>query len=35
MDPALTRAHVNFEDRLQQLLSALITGFLVSPGVSS
>ena len=27
-DPALTRAHVDFEDRLQQLLSALITGFL-------
>ena len=26
--PALTRAHVDFEDRLQQLLSALITGFL-------
>jgi dihydrofolate reductase len=25
---ALTRAHVDFEDRLQQLLSALITGFL-------
>jgi AcrR family transcriptional regulator len=27
-DPALTRAHVDFEDRLQELLSALITGFL-------
>ena len=27
-DPVLTRAHVDFEDRLQQLLSALITGFL-------
>jgi AcrR family transcriptional regulator len=27
-DPALTRAHVDFEDRLQQLLGALITGFL-------
>jgi AcrR family transcriptional regulator len=27
-DPALTRAHVDFEHRLQQLLSALITGFL-------
>jgi AcrR family transcriptional regulator len=27
-DPALTRAHVDFEDRLQHLLSALITGFL-------
>jgi AcrR family transcriptional regulator len=27
-DPALTRAHVDFEDRLRQLLSALITGFL-------
>jgi AcrR family transcriptional regulator len=27
-DPALTRAHVDFEDRLQQLLRALITGFL-------
>jgi hypothetical protein len=27
-DPTLTRAHVDFEDRLQQLLSALITGFL-------
>jgi hypothetical protein len=26
--PALTRAHVHFEDRLQELLSALITGFL-------
>ena len=26
--PALTRAHVDFEDRLQQLLSALIAGFL-------
>jgi Tetracyclin repressor-like, C-terminal domain len=26
--PALTRAHVDFEDRLEQLLSALITGFL-------
>jgi AcrR family transcriptional regulator len=26
--PALTRAHVDFEDRLQQLLVALITGFL-------
>jgi AcrR family transcriptional regulator len=38
-DPALTRAHVDFESRLQQLLSALITGFLhtepASPGVSS
>jgi hypothetical protein len=38
-DRALTRAHVDFEDRLQHLLSALITGFLntepVSPGVSS
>jgi AcrR family transcriptional regulator len=38
-DPSLTRAHVDFEDRLQHLLSALITGFLntepVSPGVSS
>ena len=30
-DPALTRAHVDFEDRLQQLLSTLITGFLVAP----
>jgi Tetracyclin repressor-like, C-terminal domain len=30
-DPALTRAHVDFEDRLQQLLSALITGFLNTP----
>jgi AcrR family transcriptional regulator len=27
-DPALTRAHVDFEDRLRQLLSALIIGFL-------
>jgi Tetracyclin repressor-like, C-terminal domain len=27
-DPALTRAHVDFEVRLQQLLSSLITGFL-------
>jgi hypothetical protein len=27
-DPALTRTHLDFEDRLQQLLSALITGFL-------
>jgi hypothetical protein len=27
-DPALTRAHFDFEDRLQQLLSTLITGFL-------
>jgi AcrR family transcriptional regulator len=27
-NPALTRAHVDFEDRLQQLLRALITGFL-------
>jgi hypothetical protein len=27
-NPALTRAHVDFEDRLQQLLSTLITGFL-------
>jgi AcrR family transcriptional regulator len=27
-DPTLNRAHVDFEDRLQQLLSALITGFL-------
>jgi AcrR family transcriptional regulator len=27
-NPALTRAHIDFEDRLQQLLSALITGFL-------
>jgi AcrR family transcriptional regulator len=26
--PALTRAHVDFEDRLRQLLSALITGFV-------
>jgi hypothetical protein len=38
-DPALTRAHVDFEPRLEQLLSALITGFLntepASPGVSS
>jgi AcrR family transcriptional regulator len=38
-DPALIRAHVDFESRLQQLLSALITGFLhterASPGVSS
>jgi AcrR family transcriptional regulator len=35
-DPALTRAHVDFEDRLQQLLSSLITGFLntgISPAV--
>lgn len=30
-DPALTRAHVDFEDRLQQLLSTLITGSLVAP----
>jgi AcrR family transcriptional regulator len=38
-DPALIRAHVDFESRLQQLLSALITGLLhtepASPGVSS
>jgi AcrR family transcriptional regulator len=27
-DPALTRAHVDFEDRLQQLLKTLITGSL-------
>jgi phage-related minor tail protein len=27
-DPALTRAHVDFEDRLRQLFSTLITGFL-------
>jgi AcrR family transcriptional regulator len=27
-EPALIRAHVDFEDRLQQLLSSLITGFL-------
>jgi len=27
-DPALTRSHIEFEDHLQQLLSALITGFL-------
>ena len=27
-DPALTRAHVDFEARLRQLLSGLITGFL-------
>ncbi len=27
-DPALTRAHLDFEDHLRQLLSALITGFL-------
>ena len=27
-DPALTRTHLDFEDRLQHLLSALITGFL-------
>jgi AcrR family transcriptional regulator len=27
-NPALTRAHVDFEDRLEQLLSALIAGFL-------
>ena len=26
--PELTRAHVNFEERLQELLTALITGFL-------
>jgi AcrR family transcriptional regulator len=26
--PELTRAHVNFQERLQQLLTALITGFL-------
>jgi AcrR family transcriptional regulator len=26
--PSLTRAHVNFEDRLQELLANLITGFL-------
>ena len=32
-DPALTRAHVDFEDRLQQLLSSLITGFL-NTGIS-
>ncbi len=30
-DPALTRAHVHFEDRLRALLSALITGFLNTP----
>ncbi len=30
-DPALTRAHVHFEDRLRALLSALITGFLNRP----
>jgi hypothetical protein len=30
-DPALIRAHVHFEDRLQELLSALITGFLNTP----
>jgi AcrR family transcriptional regulator len=27
-DPALTRTHVDFEDHLQHLVSALITGFL-------
>jgi AcrR family transcriptional regulator len=27
-NPALIRAHIDFEERLQQLLSALITGFL-------
>ena len=27
-DPALTRAHVDFEDRLRELLGALITGFI-------
>ena len=26
--PSLTRAHVDFEDRLQELLTNLITGFL-------
>jgi AcrR family transcriptional regulator len=33
-DPALTRAHVDFEDRLRQLLGALITGFLNTKGRS-
>jgi AcrR family transcriptional regulator len=31
-DPALTRAHVDFGERLRHLLSALITGFLSGGG---
>jgi AcrR family transcriptional regulator len=31
-DPVLTRAHVDFEERLRHLLSALITGFLSGGG---